>query len=66
MPEFTYQDRVIIEAEGALWSILEAFKGATAELDGEFSGEALAVRESIQKFAQSLRDYNDQFETTDD
>lgn len=63
MPEFTNQDRQMIEAEQTLWNV-------SALLDNVQGGGAWRKRikelhESCVVVARKLQEYNDQFETED-
>lgn len=59
MPEFTYDDRNMLDAESRLWCVIEIMRPIQA---GAFTERSDELRESIVKLARELQDYNDQFE----
>lgn len=63
MPEFTNKDRLVIESEGAAWSLLDGVRLMKDGLaDTEFHLAAVAVEEALLQLARDLREYNDGFE----
>ncbi len=62
MPQFSYEDRNIVMAEGVMYAIEEMLGNLERDLHGEFSKDVVALRDQANSFAAKLRDYNDQFE----
>lgn len=64
MPQFSHQDRRMIEAEETLWNVVDLLNSLT-EI-GAFSGRVSAASRLIEVIAKELQGYNDQFETEDE
>lgn len=62
MPQFTHRDRMMVEAENALWSTREQLREAL-QWSGAWSERVAKVVAEIGRIAIEMRDYNDQFET---
>lgn len=61
MPQFTHLDRCMIEAESMLWIANEVL--SIREHSGAFADRIAEVQKQVQKLAEEMREYNDQFET---
>lgn len=60
----SHLDRCMIEAEQSLWIAHEAL--SMIEHSGAFAGKIHAARLEVEKIAKEMREYNDQFESTDE
>ena len=59
MPEFTNDDRLVLQAEQSLWNAHTIMAGAAV---GDWRDRVLAVREEVENLAREMLKYNDQFE----
>jgi hypothetical protein len=62
MPQFTYADRMMIQAEQSLWNVTEILK-QEANTDHGFTKQIRELMKQASQLAGEIRDYNDQFET---
>ena len=60
MPEYTNNDRQMIEAEQILWSVQELLN--ISQSCGAWQERIKQLRDQCQVIARELREYNDQFE----
>lgn len=63
MPSFSYDDRMMLDAESRLWAVLDVLKDIQC---GAFQSKVNSLRESAESLTKELRDYNNQFETDDE
>lgn len=64
MPQFTYADRKLIEAEQTLWNAMEIVD-SLRNTCGAWEKEVSALSNTIANIAGQMREYNNQFETED-
>lgn len=62
MPQFTYADRMLIQAEQSLWNVVEILK-QEANTDHGFTKQIRELMKAGERIAAEIREYNDQFET---
>lgn len=65
MPEFTYDDRLMIMSEAEMWAARQILLEAEGN-SGVWNERIKAARVVVQKIAEELRNYNDQFEESPD
>lgn len=60
MPEYTNNDRQMIEAEQAMWSVATMLDNVQG--GGSWRKKIKSLRDQCVQVAGELREYNDQFE----
>ena len=63
MPQFTNTDKNMIFAECVMWSIVDLLDDVSA---GAFAKRVQELMRDAEILARELRDYNDQFEVSDE
>ncbi len=61
MPEWTYNDRMVVQTEQTLWNVVDMLQ-KEAQNDNGFRLQVEELYKAAQKLAAELRDYNDQWE----
>lgn len=64
MPQFTYADRMLIQAEQSLWNVTEILK-QEANTDHGFTAKIRELMQQASQLAGEIREYNDQWETAE-
>ena len=63
MPEYSFDDREMLNAEQSLWNVYEILKNTPSTSHNKFSDRLKSIEIAVEELAIELRDYNDQFET---
>lgn len=62
MPEYSYADRMLIQAEQSLWNVTEILR-QEANTDHGYTKQIRELLKQSQQLAAEIREYNDQWET---
>jgi hypothetical protein len=63
MPQFTNEDRELLDTESKLWVVTSLLRECNA---GAFGSKVETLMYSSLELAREIREYNDQFEQEDD
>lgn len=63
MPQFTYDDRCVVNAENTLWNVREMLNGL--DHAGAWTDRIVELRKQVEVIAAELREHNDQFEESE-
>ena len=65
MPQYTEADRQMIMSEAMLWAAYDVVVEASGNC-GKWNDDVDLVKVSIRTLAEKMREYNDQFEVSDE